>query len=135
MDTSNVLRQHQEVLSLTSKISSYKNQQQVKENAFEISLLLGQLAGRIKTHLAAEDKFIYPRLMDHPDSQVRMTCEKFPREMGDLAKEFNAYQAKYSGAGKIEADPANFLTDTKDILSALTTRIEKENTSLYPLLA
>lgn len=36
MDINNLLRQHNDVLDLINKFSTYQNQEQVKENAFEI---------------------------------------------------------------------------------------------------
>ncbi|HEY3423189.1 MAG TPA: hemerythrin domain-containing protein [Negativicutes bacterium] len=134
MDISNLLRQHQEVLGTAAKISAYQNQQQVKDSAFEISMLLGQLSGKIKMHLASEDQFVYPNLMKHQDIHIRNTCEKFASEMGDLAKVFEEYKTRYLGASKIADNPDAFLADTKNVFAALAERIQRENKSLYTLL-
>ncbi|SDE98418.1 hypothetical protein [Sporomusa acidovorans] len=56
MDINNLQRQHKDVFNLIDKISTYQNQEQVKEHALEISKLFAQLSGIIKMHLASEDK-------------------------------------------------------------------------------
>ncbi|MCE5287468.1 MAG: hemerythrin domain-containing protein [Pelosinus sp.] len=134
MDISNILRQHKEVFDLLNKIQAYQNQEQVKENAFEISKLLAQLSGIIKIHLASEDKFVYPVLIKHQDDQIRNTAKTFADEMGTLAKVFEEYKIKYLGASKIAENAATFLAETVKVFSALKERIRKEDVSLYPLL-
>jgi hemerythrin len=134
MDISNILRQHNEVLDLMNKISTYQSQEQVQQNAFELSKLLAQLSGIIKIHLNSEDKFVYPVLIKHQDSKIRTTAEAFAKEMGELAIAFEAYKIKYMGASKISENAVTFLGETKEVFAALKGRIKKEDVSLYPLL-
>ena len=134
MDIKNLLRQHHEVLELIDKIGAYQQQEQVQENAFEISMLLAQLSGIIKMHLASEDKFVYPVLIKHHDTQIRNTAETFANEMGELAKIFEGYKMKYLGASKIAENATAFLLESRKVFSALKERIRKEDLSLYPLL-
>lgn len=134
MDVNNLLRQHNEVLDLINKLSTYQNQEKVQENACEISKLLAQLSGIIKIHLASEDKYVYPVLMKHPDIKIKTTAEAYVNEMGALAKIFEEYKMKYLGASKIAGNAAAFSLESKKVFSALKERIRKENLFLYPLL-
>lgn len=133
-DVKNLLRQHNEILELIGKINAFTTSQQIEANAFSISLLLGQLAGKIKIHMTTEDKFVYPALLNHANPKVQSLSRQFADEMGDLAKTFDSYKTKYMNAREISANPASFLQQTKLVAAALATRIEKENTELYPLL-
>lgn len=134
MDINNLLRQHDEVFELIKKINQYQNQEQVKENSFEISKSLAQLSGILKIHLASEDKYVYPVLIKHQDTEIRRVAEEFSKEMGELAKVFDEYKVKYFGANKITESAGAFLEETKVVFSALSARIKKEDISLYPLL-
>ncbi|MGI6093420.1 MAG: hemerythrin domain-containing protein [Veillonellaceae bacterium] len=133
-DVKNLLRQHNEILELIGKINAFTTSQQIEANAFSTSLLLGQLAGKIKIHMTTEDKFVYPALLNHANPKVQSLSRQFADEMGDLAKTFDSYKTKYMNAREISANPASFLQQTKLVAAALATRIEKENTELYPLL-
>ena len=106
----------------------------MKENSFEISKSLAQLSGILKIHLASEDKYVYPVLIKHQDSKIRRVAEDFSKEMGELAKVFDAYKVKYFGANKIAENAETFLVETKEVFSVLSVRIKKEDISLYPLL-
>jgi iron-sulfur cluster repair protein YtfE (RIC family) len=134
MDINNLLRQHDEVFELITKINRYQNQEQVKENSFEISKSLAQLSGILKIHLGSEDKYVYPVLIKHQDVKIRKIAEGFSQEMGELAKVFDAYKIKYLGAYKIAENAETFLDETKVVFFALKERIKKEDISLYPLL-
>lgn len=133
-DIKNLIRQHTEILELANKLYAYKNEQQVRNNAFEISLLLGQVSGKIKIHMTSEDRFLYPALSNHTDAKVRTISTKFADEMGDLAKAFETYKTKYLNSQEISSNPAVFLHETQAVLTALAKRIEKENRELYPLI-
>jgi len=135
MDTDNLLRQHQEMLELISKISTYQSLLQIKENAPKISTLLSQLAGKLKMHLIVEDQFVYPKLAMHFDEQIQKTSQSFANEMGDLGKAFSDYKTRYMGANKIADNADVFITDTKNLFVALTKRMDKESQLLYPLLS
>jgi len=133
-DIKNLIRQHTEILELANKFYAYKNEQQVRNNAFDISLLLGQVSGKIKIHMTSEDRFLYPALLNHTDAKVRTISTKFADEMGDLAKAFETYKTKYLNSREISSNPAVFLHETQAVLTALSKRIEKENKELYPLI-
>jgi len=134
-DIKNLIRQHHEMLDLATKISAYKNEQQIADNAFNIAMLIGQLAGKLKVHTTTEDKFVYPALLNHTDKKIQDVSRDFANEMGDLSRVFENYKTKYISAKQIAANPNHFISETKLVFTALARRIEKENTQLYPLLS
>lgn len=133
-DIKNLVRQHTEILDLIAKINTATTPHKIEADAFSISLMLGQLAGKIKIHMMTEDKFVYPSLLSHTSPKVQSVSRQFSDEMGDLAKTFEAYKTKFMNSREISASPAEFMQQTKVIAAALIKRIEKENKELYPLL-
>lgn len=79
-------------------IGGYRSLDNITENAFRISLLLGHLAGKINIHLLHEDKYVYPDLQKHQDVKVKEASLQFMHEMGGLVDAFTAFKGKYMSA-------------------------------------
>jgi iron-sulfur cluster repair protein YtfE (RIC family) len=126
--------QHKEILGLAQDILNYDSVPKVTTNAFEISLLLGRLAGKLSFHLLSEDKYIYPYLANKEDKTIQETSKRFAVEMGGLAQAFSDYKTEYLSAAKIKNAPAEFIQTSQRIMGAIMERIEKEEKLLYPLL-
>jgi hemerythrin superfamily protein len=129
-----IQRQHAEILKLAQDMLKYDSIPQVSENAFNISLLLGNLSGKLTFHLSGEDKCIYPYLMNKQDKTTQETTRQFASEMGGLAQAFNDYITKYLSGIKIKDNPAGFIQESREIMKAVIERIDKEEKFLYPLL-
>ncbi len=129
-----IQRQHAEILQLAQKISMYDSIPKVREHAFDISLLLGALSGKLMMHLASEDQFIYPCLMEKQDPKIQETSKQFASEMGSLAQVFGKYKNKYLGDSKITNAPGEFLGESGKVMEAIGKRIAREEKDLYPLL-
>ena len=121
--------QHNEILQIAKEMTA-----ELKGEADPAILrkLLSNLAGKLNFHLAMEDQALYPRLMDRKDSDTRQLAKKFMDEMGGLGKVFTTYNDKWQ-VSAIRKDPAGFLSETQTVFAALTKRIARENTELYPL--
>jgi hypothetical protein len=121
--------QHNDILAIAQEMG-----ETLKTNP-EPALLrkqLSNLAGKLNFHLAMEDQALYPRLMQHKDSQARVLATKFMREMGGLGDTFSAYNAKWQ-ISAIRSSPAQFAAETQQVFAALSQRIARENKELYPL--
>jgi len=134
-NTENLERQHQDFFDLMNKIAIHKSEQQVKDNASAISLLLSQLSGKLKIHIISEDKFLYPSLMNNTNPKIKTTSQLFYAEMGGLSQVFEAFKNSFATTNKIAANSAAFLDESQKVFLALKKRIEKENKDLYPLLS
>lgn len=135
IDTTNLERQHQDFVDLMNQIAIHKSEQQVRDNAGAISLLLSQLSGKLKIHAISEDKFLYPTLMNHNDLKVKTISQEFYREMGGLAQAFEDFKNNFATTNKIAASPVTFLNESYKVFLALRKRVVKENNELYPLLS
>ena len=129
-----IQRQHSEIIKLTKYLIRHNSIQNVTENAFDISLLIGTLLGKLTMHLSSEDKFIYPYLMNKQDQKIQETSRQFAAEMGGLAQAFSDYKNKYLADSKIKNAPGEFIQEMEKVMQAIVERIEKEEKYLYPLL-
>lgn len=134
VDIQNLQRQHQEISKLIGQLAAYDRKEVVEEKAFEISLLLGSLSGKIKLHLLADDRYVYPLLTAHSNMEIKAISQKFADEMGNLSAIFLQFQEKYANAAQIRALAPGFAAELKGIISAIQERIVREDKSLYPLL-
>ena len=124
---------HKELLAIAGEISSKFDPEELAKDASEVRNLLATLSGKLKVHLAMEDKALYPRLLEHADTRIKETAQKFQNEMGDISKALNEYLEKWPNFLKIQNDPNGFISETKSIFDALGKRIESEDNILYPM--
>lgn len=131
MELNTYLEQHksiQEEINLLKELTAAPN---VNEHVRDIALHVSVLAGKIKYHLSVEDQYLYPRLHDRGNEQVKTLTDRFQREMGGLAEAFVTYKNQYNTAPKILQNQQNLKADTQDILGKIEKRIQKEEKELY----
>ncbi|HEU4950981.1 MAG TPA: hemerythrin domain-containing protein [Holophagaceae bacterium] len=96
--------------------------------------LLEAFAGKLRAHLAHEDRVLYPRLIAHEHEQVRLTARIYQAEMGRLGESFEAFLARWSAPDSQKADPAGFRRELAELLARLDLRIRREDRGLYALV-
>lgn len=120
-------------MKLAGEIAALLSPDRLVGETAKVRNLLSSLAGKLKVHLAMEDKSLYPTLLTAKDAKVTATARQFVEEMGGITKVFGDYSTKWATNSAIAADPQGFATDTKNLFGALGKRIERENRDLYPL--
>jgi len=130
--TDNFRKQHAEILSIARDINQLLGPVIENENAAYIRRQLSKMHGMVGLHLAMEDNSLYPSMLRSADPEARDLAERYAAEMGDLAAAFEAYMRKWSGTTMITASAAEFTDHSKAIFNALSKRIHRENTQLYP---
>ena len=98
----------------------------------ELAAVRGMLRDTLVRHLKCEDWALYPRLRSSGDAEVTRVATIFVDEMGHIAGDFTAYDARWTPEA-VEADWDGFRGETTGILDALGMRIEREEQQLYPL--
>jgi iron-sulfur cluster repair protein YtfE (RIC family) len=121
--------QHDEILVIAKEMTA---QLKGQPDPAVLRKQLSNLAGKLNFHLAMEDQALYPRLMERKDSDAKALAGKFMTEMGGLGKAFTSYNEKWQ-VSAIRNDLAGFAKETQAVFAALTKRIARENTELYPL--
>lgn len=90
------------------------------------------LAGKLQIHLSSEDKYLYPALLK--DEKFKDTAEHYIKDMGGILSEFTEFKNKYNTKSRIEANEAGLVRDTKAIVTAIETRMRKEERGIYKLI-
>jgi hypothetical protein len=124
---------HVGILASARKLAGLLDVAQLTRSAENVRGVLSELSGRLKVHLAMEDKALYPRLLTQGDAEAQRVTRRFMNEMGTLSKTFEAYVQRWPSPAAIQASPASFVAETKAIFAALQTRVGLEERDLYPL--
>jgi hypothetical protein len=127
-------KQHREILEVGAKLGAMLNEAGLQADAAPARQTLSQLAGKVKVHLAMEDKSVYPQLAASKKPQTATTATKFKQSMGGLVDVFLAFDKKYAMPKDISSHPADFIKEAKVVMGALGERIKKEEAELYMLL-
>lgn len=128
--TDNFRSQHDEILAVAGEINEMLKRRE--PDAAAVRKQLSLLAGKVNFHLAMEDRALYPRLLQRKGTRAETLAGRFMSEMGGLADAFTAYNAKWQLTA-IRADLPGFTNETRKIFGALTHRISRETSELYPV--
>lgn len=131
--TASFRQHHTDVRALVVRIESLLHLDAIRTDAGPIAVVVRELFGKFGVHLSIEDATLYPRMMAHSDQKIRQAAERFQREMGGLKARFDDYRNRWPGPLAISKDPAGFVAETGEILTALKRRIGSEDTDLYDL--
>ena len=106
-----------------------------KRAAEAISDEINKMTGVLNMHLASEDGFVYPALLQHADAKIRTMTERYMAEMRTLSAAYADFYAEYNTPSKILADTARFQAAFQKIRDALSLRMEREEKELYVFMA
>jgi iron-sulfur cluster repair protein YtfE (RIC family) len=124
--------EHAQLVEIVQRLAAFVAQPRVPE-AGELFKVRNELTSTLIGHLKAEDWLLYPRLLTSPDATVAATARAFSDEMGGLADAYRSYVNKWTAVSIAYEWPA-YCEETRIIIDALTSRINRENRHLYPLL-
>ena len=131
--TDSYRKQHAELLDMAGKLATKLSKDIVVKEATEIVSVLSQFASKLNMHLTMEDKALYPKLMNSGNAKTSQIAKDYMTEMGGIKQVVEKYMHSWSLAKNLIADPEKSINDSKGIISALKTRIDKEDSVLYPL--
>lgn len=130
----NYLEQHNNIKEELQILKNLVNRGNIEGDAQEISLHINTLAGKIKVHLASEDKHMYLDLINSGNEEQKKTAIRYQNEMGDLMDVFTTFKGKYNTRSKILENHNSFRQELRDIITAIEKRIAMEESGLYQLL-
>jgi hemerythrin-like domain-containing protein len=126
--------QHVEILTLVKAIEAELVLDKLKKNSNDVLKMFAGLSGKLKIHLAMEDKGLYPMLAHHADQNVRVMGESYMNEMANITEAYLKFSQERLTPVAIEKDPSGFIFSARKVFSLLSKRIDKENKELYTLL-
>lgn len=101
-------------------------------DAQNVVLLLRRLKNVLTSHLKLEDGWLYPRLAKSTNEIVRSKADRYAREMGGLAAEFQSlWETWAQRPDAIAQNRASWHADWRLFHSELIARIEAEDHDLY----
>lgn len=95
-----------------------------------VVIALSDLSQELGAHLAHEDSFIYPRMIQGENTLMRDAANAFAAEFASLRTDWSIYLSEW-GTECIAADWLHFREATHAILDRLQRRIDAENNILY----
>lgn len=123
--------EHRRLLGLVRQLSTIVARPEPPPQV-ELFELRSELAATLIAHLKSEDWALYPELFRHADAAVAATARRFSDEMGGLASAFAVYSKRWTTM-TIQSNWTGFCSESREIIDALTRRIEREESDLYPL--
>lgn len=124
-----------ELLGMISdlKVMLKPEQLKVKPNAKAAHEHLCSLGEKLKRHLSAEDKGLYPPLLTHENPKLKSLAWGFISGEKPLRKQFEGYYQKWLKDCDFNFTE-EFLDETLEMFGAIESRIEREQTVLLPKL-
>lgn len=131
----NIDRFKQDHVAILTEVTELRKliQAGVMQNADVIARKIVSISSTIKLHLAAEDRTLYPRLLDSGDHDIAQIGQVYQAEMGDIAAAYMEFARNWNIESKVSANPEGFKEEANNIFKSLHQRIQRENRSLYPL--
>ena len=126
-------QQHTAIVDVVSEFRGLLVPEKVLDNIPDLMGVMIGLSGKLKAHLAKEDKELYPELQAAGDPKLAEMAAAFQSEMGGLAGAFESFIETWRSIEAIEDDPEGFVRASEEILDALNDRINRENRELYAL--
>ena len=133
MNIDKMKNQHVEILEKISFLRTLSHAG-VSSNAQEIVTAIVSMSAIIKTHLFAEDQFLYPHIELDGNSTLRQVSSKFQREMTDIVSEYEVFSRRWNIASKLKGNDEAFRRDANNVLRKVYERMQKENKDFYPLV-
>lgn len=133
MNINGLTRQHNEIRDEVNKLKLFISND-VISSSYEMAKEICFMAGKLKVHLQSEDKYLYPKLLESNNSELRNLARSYISEMSSLSSEFELYKNKYNTKSKIIGNSTEIINETKKVLGLLEKRLDKEDSELYPLI-
>lgn len=105
----------------------------IRPNAKTAYELLCDLGSKVTSHLAEEDRCLYPTLLIHEDPQVKSIAWGFISGEKPLRKVFDDYHKRWLKNCDFNFTE-EFLTETLDVFDMVAKRIDREEQVLLPKL-
>lgn len=125
--------QHEEILQILHKLKDLAKD--VVKNYNQIARHLIMLRYKVKVHLSSEDKILFPVVRNNGNEEETSLLASYEEEMNGLAGVFLEFIERWEFGEQILESPEEFLQQAVAAIEALTKRIDKEESELYPAIS
>ena len=101
--------------------------------SFETNMFLyplSRMTGVLKVHVAMEIEGLYPRLLSHPDNEVRMLATNVIDKLKSTYDGMFEFRSRWPTAA-VDADPETFIKQASFVVRAFHDSTRREETSSY----
>ena len=91
---------------------------------------LSRMTGVLKVHVAMEIEGLYPRLLSHPDNEVRMLATNVIDKLKSTYDGMFEFRSRWPTAA-VDADPETFIKQASFVVRAFHDSTRREETSSY----
>lgn len=123
--------QHVEILSGISALRELAHQG-IESHAVDMAHELKALSRVITTHLAIEDRILYPSILRNGDLRLARMAREYQDDMKGIANAFIAFARRWGSATALARDPEGFRKDANSVLKDVHARMMRENREFYP---
>lgn len=110
-----------------------KEQLSIRPNATTAYNLICDLAKKMKKHMSAQDKSVYPDLLIHQDPKLKSMAWGFLNGQQPMRKQFDSYYNKWLKNCDFNFTD-EFIADTFEVFDMIEDRIKREESILIPTL-
>ena len=125
--------QHDEVSAAARQLRCLVDCYRPGDGTIPIATQLARLFSVLRNHFAEEEQCLYRPLTATQDRDAAALAQRFHRQMGSLAWDWEEYMQRWASSAVIALNFATFEFTLGRLLAALEARIECENTILYPV--
>jgi hemerythrin-like domain-containing protein len=131
----NLKDSHTEMLDVIRDLRAMmtKEQLSIRPNAMTAHKLICELAEKMKAHMSAQDRSIYPDLLIQQDPKLKSLAWGFLNGQKPMRKQFDQYYTKWLKDCDFNFSD-EFVADTFEIFDMIEDRIKREESILIPTL-
>lgn len=103
------------------------------DQAMPVTVDLAKLAHLLRVHLATEDEWFYPAMINSDEPVAAALATVYRDEVGGIAEEVECFIAQWNSSAVIGMRFEQFREELFSLFRKLGDRIDRENEELYPL--
>lgn len=103
------------------------------DQALPITVQLAKLAHLLRLHLATEDEWFYPAMIESDGPLVASLATAYRDEVGGIAEDVESFLAQWNSSTVIGLRFEQFREELFCLFRKLGNRLDREDVELYPL--
>lgn len=133
MDIDRFKHQHVDILSGIAALRKLTHQG-VEDHAVDIAHELKALSAVVTSHLAIEDRILYPSIRRSGDAAMADMAESYQQDMKGIASAFINFARRWGSATALAKHPDDFRSEANTVLKNVHDRMIRENHEFYPAI-
>jgi len=129
----NLEDQHHELAAMMLRLVNLAQGFHGPDQALPVTIHLAKLAHLLRLHLATEDEWFYPAMINSSEPLAASLATAYRDEVGGIAEDVEIFLAQWNSSTVIGLRFAQFREELFRLFHKLEDRIDREDVELYPL--